>query len=234
VTGGNPEIRSRISVIRVTVSIVIQTHQVCILSKMGIGSNTSIPPSYIPFKQGEAPFRVDLRQLGQFVRIAELGSITKVAGLLCVPQPALSRQLRAPEVELNANFFKRNGRGVLLTDAGRRFRDHARGVLRGVDCALLSVPADNSGEGRAVVGLPPSVGKVLTLPLVERFVEEFPKADVDQGRRPIQRAHGFTDPKALKAILLHVLISKCHRRLSTSVASHCDKAARPATKSSVA
>lgn len=121
---------------------------------------------------------MDLRQLGYFVRIAELGSITKAAGLLGVAQPALSRQLRALEVELKANLFRRNGRGVLLTDTGRRFLDHARGVLRGVDAALLSVRADDSGEGRVVVGLPPSVGKVLTLPLVARFVEAYPKASL--------------------------------------------------------
>lgn len=121
---------------------------------------------------------MDLKQLTYFVRIAELGSISKAAGALSVAQPALSRQLRALEVELKANLFLRNGRGVLLTDAGKRFLDHARGVLHGVDSARLSVRTDIAGEGRVVVGLPPSVGKVLTLALVSRFVRRFPKASL--------------------------------------------------------
>lgn len=53
---------------------------------------------------------VDLKQLAYFVRIAELGSISKAAGALAIAQPALSRQLRALEVELKANLFLRNGR----------------------------------------------------------------------------------------------------------------------------
>lgn len=121
---------------------------------------------------------MDLKQLTYFVRIAELGSISKAGAALGVAQPALSRQLRALEVELKANLFSRNGRGVLLTDAGRRFLDHARGVLQGVDSARLSVRTEMSGEGRVVVGLPPSVGKVLTLALVSRFVGRFPKASL--------------------------------------------------------
>lgn len=65
-----------------------------------------------------------------------------------------------------------------MTDAGRRFLDHARGILQGVDSARMSVRTEMSGEGRVVVGLPPSVGKVLTLALVSRFVAKFPKASL--------------------------------------------------------
>ena len=121
---------------------------------------------------------MDLKQLNYFVRIAELGSISKAAAGLGVAQPALSRQVRALEVELKANLFIRNGRGVLLTDGGRRFLDHARGVLHGVDSARMSVRSETSGEGRVVVGLPPSVGKVVTLALVSRFVARFPRASL--------------------------------------------------------
>ena len=37
---------------------------------------------------------MDLKQLGYFVRVAELGSFTKAAAALNVAQPALSRQVR--------------------------------------------------------------------------------------------------------------------------------------------
>ena len=45
---------------------------------------------------------MEIRQLEWFVTVADLGSFTKAAWLLQVPQPALSRQVRALEVELHA------------------------------------------------------------------------------------------------------------------------------------
>ena len=62
---------------------------------------------------------MELRQLRYFVGIAELGSFTKAALVLDIAQPALSRQIRELETELGVPLLVRNGRGALLTDAGR-------------------------------------------------------------------------------------------------------------------
>jgi len=72
---------------------------------------------------------VDLKQLEYFRHVAELGSFTRAASFLSVVQPALSRQVRQLEVELGQNLFERNGRGVVLTDAGARLLEHTRGIL---------------------------------------------------------------------------------------------------------
>jgi muramoyltetrapeptide carboxypeptidase len=71
---------------------------------------------------------MDFRQLQTFVQVAELGSFTRAAHVLQVAQPALSRQVRALEVELRQALFVRNGRGVTLTEAGTRLLAHARGI----------------------------------------------------------------------------------------------------------
>ena len=73
--------------------------------------------------------RMDLKQLEYFRHVAELGSFTRAAAFLSVVQPALSRQVRQLEVELGQNLFDRNGRGVVLTDAGTRLLEHTRGIL---------------------------------------------------------------------------------------------------------
>ena len=73
---------------------------------------------------------MDLKQLEYFVHVAEFGSFTQSSRFLRVAQPALSRQVRALEVELRQTLFERNGRGVTLTEAGRRLLDHARGILQ--------------------------------------------------------------------------------------------------------
>lgn len=120
---------------------------------------------------------MDLRQLTTFVHVAELGSFTRAARLLQMAQPALSRQVRALETELRQPLFQRTGRGVTLTEPGKRLLAHGRGILQQVDRARLDLE-DHRGAplGHLALGLPPSVSRLLTAPLVEAFRERFPKA----------------------------------------------------------
>jgi LysR family nitrogen assimilation transcriptional regulator len=76
---------------------------------------------------------MNLKQLEYFVSVAELGSFSKAAVVLDIAQPALSRQVRALEIDLRETLLLRNGRGVELTDAGRRLFGHATEILQQVD-----------------------------------------------------------------------------------------------------
>lgn len=120
---------------------------------------------------------MELKQLEYFVHVAELGSFTRAASFLSIAQPALSRQVRALEVELRQSLFERNGRGVTLTEAGTRLLAHGRGILQQVERARLDLE-DHRGAatGRLVLALPPSVSRTLTTPLVAAFRARFPKA----------------------------------------------------------
>jgi LysR family transcriptional regulator, nitrogen assimilation regulatory protein len=120
---------------------------------------------------------MDLKQLTTFVQVAELGSFTRAAAVLHTAQPALSRQVRALEVELRQSLFERNGRGVTLTPAGTRLLAHGRGILQQVQRAVQELE-DLRGAATGVlsVGLPPSFSRTLTAPLVEAFRERFPRA----------------------------------------------------------
>ena len=66
------------------------------------------------------PLPVNLKQLEYFVAVAELGSFSKAAVILNIAQPALSRQVRLLETDLHVTLLMRNGRGVVLTEIGRR------------------------------------------------------------------------------------------------------------------
>jgi LysR family transcriptional regulator, nitrogen assimilation regulatory protein len=120
---------------------------------------------------------MDLKQLQYFVQVAELGSFTRAASVLRVAQPALSRQVRSLEVELRQGLFDRNGRGVTLTPAGTRLLAHGRGILQQVERARLDLEDQRgAASGLLSVGLPPSVSRTLTAPLVEAFRQRFPRA----------------------------------------------------------
>lgn len=122
---------------------------------------------------------MDLRQLEYFQHVAELGSFTRAAAYLSVVQPALSRQIRALETELGQNLFDRNGRGVVLTEAGKRLLEHARGILTQVERARQELEDHRAADaGHLVIGLPPSLGRSITVPLVAEFRARLPKATV--------------------------------------------------------
>jgi LysR family nitrogen assimilation transcriptional regulator len=122
---------------------------------------------------------MDLKQLTSFVQVAELGSFTRAAAVLRVAQPALSRQVRALEVELRQALFERNGRGVTLTPAGTRLLAHGRGILQQVQRAVQDLEEQRgAATGLVSIGLPPTLSRTLTAPLVEAFRERFPRAGV--------------------------------------------------------
>ena len=120
---------------------------------------------------------LNLRQLETFVKVAELGSFSKAALILNLAQPALSRQVRLLETELHENLLLRTGRGVVLTEAGKRLYEHSVGILQLVGRARADLRASrDEPTGSIVIGLPPSLARSLTLPLVDGFRRRFPRA----------------------------------------------------------
>jgi len=122
---------------------------------------------------------MDLKQIEYFVRVAEMGSFTRAAIALNVAQPALSRQVRLLEVELRQTLLKRNGRGASPTEAGLLLLEHGRGILHQIERTHEALGRARSGlTGRVALGLPPSVARVLTVPLTRAFREKMPDAQL--------------------------------------------------------
>jgi DNA-binding transcriptional LysR family regulator len=96
---------------------------------------------------------VSLQQVRCFCAALELGSFTAAADALRVSQPAVAEQVRKLEQALGADLFVRAGRGVVPTDAGRAFGEHAARSLRAVEDA-----ADSVGELTALRGGTVAVG----------------------------------------------------------------------------
>lgn len=122
---------------------------------------------------------MDLKQLEYFVRVAELGSFTRASIALDIAQPALSRQIRLLEVELRQNLLTRTGRGAIPTEAGKLLLKHGRGILHQVEVAREELGAVRGGlAGRVSIGLPPSLSKLITVPLTQAFRQQLPLAQL--------------------------------------------------------
>ncbi len=70
-----------------------------------------------------------LEQLRIFVAVAERRHMTRAAAEIGMTQSAVSASIRALETQYGAKLFDRVGRGIDLSEAGRRFLPEARGVL---------------------------------------------------------------------------------------------------------
>ena len=118
---------------------------------------------------------MDLRQLLHFKHIAESGSISAASGILRIAQPALSRQMRAMEAEFGAKLLVRTGRGVVPTPIGKMLLTEARFLLGEADRINKQIRQLGTRlTGEATIGLSPTIGRLLTIPLARRVSSDYP------------------------------------------------------------
>lgn len=119
---------------------------------------------------------MDIKQLKVFSTAAACGSFSRAAVALSMAQPALSRYVKALEAELGVKLFYRNGRGIILTEAGKLLDQYAKGIVDQASRAASEIAVLQSNpQGTVAIGMPPSIGSVLTVPLVERYRKEYPQ-----------------------------------------------------------
>jgi len=119
---------------------------------------------------------MELRQLRYFVAIVDHGSLSRAATVLHVAQPALTQQLRQLEEELGAQLLHRSAQGVLSTDAGKVFYEHAQAILKQVADAKSAVTQSaERPSGSVTLGLPHSISGALALPLLSAARAQFPE-----------------------------------------------------------
>ena len=119
---------------------------------------------------------MELRQLRYFVAIVDHGSLSRAALVLHVAQPALTQQLRQLEEELGAQLLHRSAQGVLSTDAGKVFYQHAQAILKQVTDARSAVTQSTTRpSGSVTLGLPHSISGALALPLLMAVRDQYPE-----------------------------------------------------------
>ena len=117
---------------------------------------------------------VHTRDLRYFVTVAQERHVTRAAARLHVSQPALSKQLRALERQVDAVLLRRLPHGVELTPAGEALLPHARALLERADDAARDVAA---ASRRLVVGVSTGVGRGLLPAVRSRVATQEPGLD---------------------------------------------------------
>ncbi|WP_025915733.1 LysR substrate-binding domain-containing protein [Herminiimonas sp. CN] len=122
---------------------------------------------------------MELRQLRYFVAIVDHGSLSRAARVLHIAQPALTQQLRQLEDELGAQLLHRSSQGVLSTDAGKTFYEHAQAILKQVEDARSAVNQSlHTPAGTVALGLPQSVSGALALPILTAVRAAYPEIEL--------------------------------------------------------
>lgn len=117
---------------------------------------------------------MELRQLRSFVRIVELGSMSRAATDLDMVQSALSQQISRLEGELSTRLLQRTSKGTVPTEAGVAFFHQAQLTLRHAEQAILAAQQARL-SGAVSMGLSPTIANVLGLPLVRAMQQRYPE-----------------------------------------------------------
>jgi DNA-binding transcriptional LysR family regulator len=118
---------------------------------------------------------MDMRQLKYFLKVADLGSISKASDHLHVAQSAVSMQIAGLEQELGSQIFLRRSTGVELTEPGRLLYRHARLILRQVEIAQEDVAkASDEPAGTVTLGLPSAVVEIVGMAMIQACKERLP------------------------------------------------------------
>lgn len=117
--------------------------------------------------------------ISEFVCVAEYESFTRAAKELNLSTAQVSRQISALEKRLNIKLLYRTTRKVSLTEEGRVFYQHCRGVLDGLDAAEQAVShLQSKPQGRIKLTAPVTYGEQQLLPLVNDFMVRYSDIEV--------------------------------------------------------
>ncbi len=128
-----------------------------------------------------------LEHIRTFVRAVETGSFTAVAREQSQSQPTVSRQISALEEHLGVRLLQRTTRALTLTDEGRSYYAHARGLLDAVEEAALAVNPDAAVRGTLRIAAPLAFARLHLMPRMARFLDMHPDLRTDWvlGDRPV-------------------------------------------------
>ena len=116
-----------------------------------------------------------LRLLPIFVAVAETEQVTVAAAILRMPQPTVSRALGTLAELIGTPLVERQGRGIVLTAAGRELLPYARSGLDTVAAGVAVVAQDQVvGQGEVPIAFQTVLGETVVPALIRRFRERYP------------------------------------------------------------
>jgi DNA-binding transcriptional LysR family regulator len=140
-----------------------------------------------------------------FCVLATRSSLSATARLLDVTPPAVTQRLQAIEEKLSLQLVNRQGRGIVLTEAGQMLAERAHAILAEVEALHVALHEQREEPvGRLRVLAPIGFGGAHIAPLAARFQARYPglALELELSDRPNQRLHEGWD------VVIHIGASR--------------------------
>ncbi|MYN08730.1 LysR family transcriptional regulator [Pseudoduganella aquatica] len=121
----------------------------------------------------------DTSELGFFVLLAKLGSLSATARELAITPPAATKRLMLMEQRLGVRLVNRTTRRVSLTSEGETYLAQATQILADIRAMEESVSSSRAApKGLLRVNATLGFGRTAIAPLVSAFAQAYPEVDV--------------------------------------------------------
>lgn len=118
-------------------------------------------------------------RLKVFHTVAVYLNFSKAAELLYISQPAVSKNIKELETELDIKLFERIAGKVKLTDAGRIVLTYAESVFELEKELTFNLSTlKQKYSGRLKLGASTTIGQYILPPILARFHEEYPEIEL--------------------------------------------------------
>lgn len=121
---------------------------------------------------------LDSDLLRTFLAVAQAGSVTDGATRIHRSQSATSIQIKRLETVVGRPIFERHGRGVVLSETGRRLLPVAQDVTARLDAALRDV-SQRAVSGKLRVAIPDDHGREKLAEIIATFARHHPSVELD-------------------------------------------------------
>jgi LysR family transcriptional activator of nhaA len=174
-----------------------------------------VPTKEKPWCDGRVKW-LNYHHLYYFWSVAREGSIARAAAHLRLTEPTVSAQIHELERSLGEKLFVREGRGLVLTDAGRLAKEYADEIFalgREFQAALGGISATK--PPRLVIGIDNVVPRLLAFRVLELALR--------RARSPILSCVSDVPERLLARLLAHeidLVISDAPLHSTTKVPTH--------------
>lgn len=124
--------------------------------------------------------RVNLNRLAVFVAVVEAGSLTQAGRRLGLAKTVVSGHIQRLEAEIGAALLVRTTRRLGLTEAGQRFFEACRPLLRELEEAIAAAGQDGPElRGTLRVTAPTDYGSSVVTPVAAALIARHPGLKID-------------------------------------------------------
>lgn len=122
---------------------------------------------------------MELNWLKTFVVAAENNNFRKTSELLYISQPTVTVHIKQLEKEVGADLFVRDGRKVMLTEAGRKYLKHAKTLLSLYEKGLSELHSFQQGfTSQLTIGISPLIADTILPFVLKQFLQSHPYIEI--------------------------------------------------------